>query len=704
VNGSSALITSSSATAQITTILPTSPISPTIVFSPNYMTATWIASVTNATSYRVVFYQNSTNATTGGTLFETDSGVSGISQVTLTSLVYNQYYYAIIYGINTNGPSAGVTTSTAAVAAFAPLAPTNVTVSFSGTQVTASWTAGSYTSTYTVIFYQVVSATTTGGTVFETVTGTAGTTQLTSLVLVNNQYYYATVQSINPYSTSAIITSASSTSQITGIYPTNPSNVSISLSGNKASVSWTASEKNATSYTIIIYNPATNTTTGGTVLETDTGLTGTTTLSVNTLTSGQYYYATVTGVNSFGSSSAVVSSSAMLASILPTGGSIAFNSLSSTSGTVTITAANLATLYTVYICTTTSSANSVYSFTTTTTGSAVNFTPSPSLAGGLFYAVLLPSNIYGNGPYSNSTGIEIPLYVSGRPYLGFTPAGASGQSGPILSQLISSYSIFGSWINNTAYLNMTTQGYQLWTVPSSKNYKIECAGAYGGGLGPPNTGFGGGGAGQSATFSLTQGHKLAIVVGQKGTGGNYVGGGGGGSFVYNTTTSTLLMASGGGGGAYNTNSQYALYQTATLNNSGQSGGSDVLLNNGGTNGGGGGGPGAGGGGGFTGNGANTSYSSSGCTRTYAGGGASYTNGAIGGQNNDYTVVAGSGIGGFGGGGGGSYCTASGGGGGGGYSGGGGGDKGGIGGGGGSYSAVVATGIGTLNNGYVNIYI
>jgi hypothetical protein len=554
VNGSSAIITSAAATVQITTILPSVPISPTIVFSPNYMTASWTASLTNIISYIVEFYQNTTATTTGGTLFETDSGISGLSQVTLTSLVYNQYYYAIIYGVNTNGSSAGVTTSTAAVAAFAPLAPTNVTVSFSGTQVTASWTASSYTSTYTIIFYQVASAVTTGGIVFETDTGQAGTSQLTSSVLVNNQYYYATVTSVNPYSTSSAIVSSSSTVQISGIYPTDPFTVSISLSANYAYISWNASAKNAISYTVVIYNPTTNTTTGGTVLETDTGLTGISTLSVNTLTSGQYYYATVTAINTYGSSSTITSSSAMLASILPTGGAITLNSgLLTTGGSVTITAAaTLATGYTVYISTSTSPSG--FSFTTTTVGSAVNFSTTLTAAT-TYYAVLVPYNTYGNGTISYSSGIAASLYAfSGT--LAFTTAGASGSSGPILSQCVSAYSSFGSWVSNTAYFNMTTQGNQLWTVPTSRNYTITCAGC----------GSSGKGAIQTATIYLTAGHIINIVCGQYGTSGS----GNGGSFVHNITTNTLLMASGAGG----------TYAAASLTTSGSAGGGAGGVNGG----------------------------------------------------------------------------------------------------------------------------
>jgi hypothetical protein len=422
-------------------------------------------------------------------------------------------------------------------------------------------------------------------------------------------------------------------------------------------------------------------------------------LSVNTV-----YYAILVPSNSFGNGTAVVSAS-QTTPATPTGGSIVLNSgLSTTSGSVTITAASNATNYTVYISTTTSSANSVYSFTTTTTGSAVAFTPSPSLSGNTtYYAVLLPSNAYGNGTYSYSSGVATPaaLYsYSGT--LTFTPAGATGQNGPTLSQCTTAYSSFGSWVNNTAYFNMTQAGYQRWTVPATRNYTIVCAGANGGG----------GGAGATLTFtaSLTQGHIINIVVGQSGLvtndGCTYShGGGGGGSFVYNTSTSTLLAAAGGGGGTAPAGGSTAGNPTSTNGNSGSGTSNPGAAGSGGGGGGAGqasvcGNYGGGGGGGYTGNGGTPSSSAS-----YGGiGGTSYTNGAVGGSGSSSTYVA---NGGFGGGGqGGQYP----GGGGGGYSGGGGGtfsscacasEAGG--GGGGSYCYVGTSSTGTnAANGYVSI--
>ena len=145
----------------------------------------------------------------------------------------------------------------------------------------------------------------------------------------------------------------------------------------------------------------------------------------------------------------------------------------------------------------------------------------------------------------------------------FTNCGATGKTGPTLSNCISSYNT--SWEDDTDLFNVQTQGIQEWTVPSTGTYTIEAYGAQGG-----NTG--GEGARMKGTFSLTIGHILKIVVSQIGlTQSNNNGGGGGGSFVWNSSSSNTLFiaAAGGGGRAGNSNSSTGGVgsSTATATNS-----------------------------------------------------------------------------------------------------------------------------------------
>ena len=142
----------------------------------------------------------------------------------------------------------------------------------------------------------------------------------------------------------------------------------------------------------------------------------------------------------------------------------------------------------------------------------------------------------------------------------FTTAGNVGRYGPNLANCVTSYSGAGytgnTWVTNTSYLNMTTQGYQQWTVPATGTYSITTAGSRAG-RATGQTYTSGNGAIVSGTVSLVQGQILEIICGQylDATNGlaqvaSYAGlGGGGGTFVNNYTTSTLLMAAGGGSGA-----------------------------------------------------------------------------------------------------------------------------------------------------------
>lgn len=302
----------------------------------------------------------------------------------------------------------------------------------------------------------------------------------------------------------------------------------------------------------------------------------------------------------------------------------------------------------------------------------------------------------------------------------FTNVGITGRYGPTLTNTLSSYDTTTySWLNNTNYFNVVTQGYQLWTVPSTGTYTIEIAGSRAARVSGQSYSSGNG-AIIKANLSLTAGDKIEFIIGQyidsnnTGSVGSYFGlGGGGGTFVYNKTTSTLLMAAGGGGGA-------AWYSGVGIGYSGLSG---TTYTSGTYGGGGSYGPGGSGGSGgtvnyagqsywggagagFLGNGQNGNQSTTHPfpqTSYFGEGGYRYAEGFYGG---DYNYVWGnptayaSTHGGFGGGGGGNGLI--GGGGGGGYSGGGCGGSGGYvsgGGGGGSYIISTATSVSTSNGLY-----
>ena len=163
----------------------------------------------------------------------------------------------------------------------------------------------------------------------------------------------------------------------------------------------------------------------------------------------------------------------------------------------------------------------------------------------------------------------------------FTPGTKTGSTGPDLTTARAGLSGTGvdAWKNNTAFFN-TSGGIQLWTVPATATYRIDCYGAQGAdGLqdsaGNPAS-SGGLGARIQGNFQLTEGQVLSIVVGQRGitqTNGWGGGGGGGGTFVWVTgqTTNPLIAAGGGGCGGIGNQAQSG-GQTGTSGSAGQNNG------------------------------------------------------------------------------------------------------------------------------------
>jgi uncharacterized repeat protein (TIGR02543 family) len=138
---------------------------------------------------------------------------------------------------------------------------------------------------------------------------------------------------------------------------------------------------------------------------------------------------------------------------------------------------------------------------------------------------------------------DLPPYLYSFTTHTFTNAGAIGRTGPILTDVRNAYRT-ASWAQNDLYFKMGTQGIQEWTVPVPGNYSIEVAGAAGG----TSRYSGGKGALMKATFNLTEGKVLAILVGQKGAVKLTNSGGGGGTFVWDKSSTIQPLIVGGGGG------------------------------------------------------------------------------------------------------------------------------------------------------------
>jgi len=141
----------------------------------------------------------------------------------------------------------------------------------------------------------------------------------------------------------------------------------------------------------------------------------------------------------------------------------------------------------------------------------------------------------------------------------FTKAGGDTRYGPQLADTITAYGNITPW-NDTALFNVTTRGFQLWTVPKTGTYRIIAKGAKGGNKSTsasPNYGNTPGYGGHVyADFALTMNTKIVIIVGQQpptSTGNYRSGSGGGATWVLKpgayTNTDDVYLVAGGGGGA-----------------------------------------------------------------------------------------------------------------------------------------------------------
>jgi hypothetical protein len=158
------------------------------------------------------------------------------------------------------------------------------------------------------------------------------------------------------------------------------------------------------------------------------------------------------------------------------------------------------------------------------------------------------SELYGLAPgvpragplkWSDVAGLKAGLYPFRKHT--FTPCGATGSTGPTLAQCRAEYP---PWADTYLDMDETSRpGIQRWVVPKTGAYRIEAAGAQGGGA------FGGKGARLRGTFDLSAGDQLEVLVGQRGTSLNsgLNTSGGGGTFVATTDGKPLIVAGGGAG-------------------------------------------------------------------------------------------------------------------------------------------------------------
>jgi hypothetical protein len=379
-----------------------------------------ITAATNATYYTV--YISTTQSYTGSVYnFDTATTGSAIIFSPSPSLTLSTTYYAIVRPRNSLGSGSDVY-SVVPLLTSTPTGGSIVLNSITSTTTgTVTITAASGATNYTVY---ISTTQLTSGSVYTFNTTTTGTpVGFTTINPLTIATYYAIVLPTNSFgngtltaSVSSITTSVPTGGSITLNSVSGPTTASVTITAATGAINYTVYMSTTTSYTNYMYYFTTTT----------TGIPIVVTPSPNPFVVSTTYYAIVLPTNSFGNGSYSYSSS--ITTSYPTGGSVTLNSIpTSTSGTVTITAATGATTYTVYISTTQSYTGSVYSFDTTTTGSAVGFTPSPALGAATYYAIVLPKNLFGDGSYSTaSSPITTSVPIGGSIVLNSIPTSTSG--------------------------------------------------------------------------------------------------------------------------------------------------------------------------------------------------------------------------------------------------------------------------------------
>jgi hypothetical protein len=172
------------------------------------------------------------------------------------------------------------------------------------------------------------------------------------------------------------------------------------------------------------------------------------------------------------------------------------------------------------------------------TGSSYNYdytvstvaTP-PNLGEGQYYIRAYASNIFGLEYGTVISGIyKHWLYDFISPFT-FTSCGTSGSTGPGLTTCRNTYFNSAPWTANDAYFSMTTKlsGIQVWTVPVTGTYRMIVAGGSGAaGAAHPHK--------ISASFTLTKGTKINILVGHSSTSIIDTNGGSNTNTYYNYST------------------------------------------------------------------------------------------------------------------------------------------------------------------------
>mgnify|MGYP006266412433 CR=1 FL=1 len=460
---------------------------------------------------------------------------SGIVSQSVTGLTANTSYTAYLTPVNGDNVGSSSVNTSAYTLATATLAATPIT-SITASGFTVNWNSSTSYSTinirvlltaspYTQVFSQTGFSGTSGN-----VTGLSG-----------NTGYTVYIDAVNGYGTvNSSVASTTTTTLGTVSFAATPI-TSITTSG--FTVNWISSSSYSSLNIRVNFS-------AGEVLSLNLGpVTSYTVTGLMAANALYTIYLDAYNVNTVINTAAATTTTYTLATV--TLAATPITNLLDTSFTVNWNSSTAYTSIGVRVNLSSSPFNQVFS-QTGFTGTSANVTGLTASTGYTVYLDAYNANSVNNGGVASTTtttSAPIPLYTFSS--FTFTNAATTGASGPSLATLRANAGYSAqSWTQDTTnnYLNMTTTGIQLWTVPRTGSYKIIAAGAAGY--------INGSGKGiiVSNTVSLTKGQVIKILVGQCGGldqgPSDACSGGGGATFVVYNNDTPLLIA---GGGAFGGN-------------------------------------------------------------------------------------------------------------------------------------------------------
>ena len=267
--------------SNLTVLIPPAPTGATAMPGNNQANLNWNAA-TWATEYNVK------RSTTSGaeTTLPAGTNVAG-STFTDSTAVNGTTYYYVISGINTNGEGAN-SAEVSVTPIPPPAAPTGLTATPSGTQISNLQVALAWNASATATGYNLKRSTSSGT---ETTVITLAGTSYTDTNVVNGTLYYYVVSASNLSGEGTNSTEASARPIVA---PPAPTGLTPTVGLNQLGLSWTAAAGAAT------YNVKRSTASGAEA--TIASVAGTTYTDTNAASGTNYYYV-VSGVNSVGQGS-----------------------------------------------------------------------------------------------------------------------------------------------------------------------------------------------------------------------------------------------------------------------------------------------------------------------------------------------------------------------------------------------------------------